>query len=305
MHVAPRQQDLAMPDAPPAPDAPFWKRLAGMVGLILLQIALFLLLAVSIKRFVLVPLFGMLPFAESTTRTLRHLISIPMVLGIYALVAGRMVRRGLPELSLRRFGLEAGGGFVAGAASMGAILGVLALLGYFRVETVGSATALPGILVPVVLLAMTEELLFRGILFRNLERVVGTWPAMVGSAVIFGALHVTNAHADLVGLLSATLGGLLVCAAYSLTGRLWLPILFHAGWNLIQPVFGVVLSGNEQMFPVFMTSRLDGPTALTGGAFGPEGSILAIGLVAALFLLGVWRLRARGPVARPVPAVPA
>jgi hypothetical protein len=71
-------------------------------------------------------------------------------------------------------------------------------------------------------------------------------------------------------------GGLLLGAAYIYSRNLWLPIAIHFAWNFMQSgIFGAITSGNEQTNSLF-TTKITGPTLITGGAFGPEGTIQAI-----------------------------
>ena len=134
---------------------------------------------------------------------------------------------------------------------------------------------------------IVEELLFRGLVFRLIERSWGTWIALACSAVPFGIIHLLNPHATVAGALAIIFeAGILLGAAYLLTRRLWLPMGLHAAWNFTQSgVFGIAVSGNEMQG--WLHSELRGPDWLSGGAFGAEGSVvaLAVCLVAGLLLL--------------------
>src|SRR5471030_2266301 len=67
--------------------------------------------------------------------------------------------------------------------------------------------------------------------------------------------------------------GILLGAAYALTGRLWLPIGLHLGWNFAEgSIFGMAVSGGSQKGSL-ITGELHGSNLLTGGVFGPEASI--------------------------------
>jgi hypothetical protein len=86
--------------------------------------------------------------------------------------------------------------------------------------------------------------------------------------------------------------GVLLGAAYALTGRLWLPIGLHIAWNFTEgSIFGMSVSGNSTAGTAadsaLLRGSLSGPQILTGGAFGPEASIVAVTvclLVAIYFL---------------------
>ena len=128
--------------------------------------------------------------------------------------------------------------------------------------------------------ACFEEILLRGVLFRIVEDSLGTWWALGISALLFGALHLGNENATWVAAAGLSLqAGVLLGAAYVVSRSLWLPIGIHWAWNGIQAgVFGGALSGNAVR--AIFTTRPRGPDALSGGAFGIEGSILATALCA-------------------------
>ncbi len=127
--------------------------------------------------------------------------------------------------------------------------------------------------------AIQEELIFRGTLFRKLERSFGSWIALTVSAILFGIIHLVTPHATLVGALAiAVTAGVLIAAVYILTRSLWWAIGIHLGWNYFEgAVYGTQLSGHS--LPGIFTSILTGPTAWSGGDFGPEAGLASILLV--------------------------
>ena len=132
----------------------------------------------------------------------------------------------------------------------------------------------PWIEVLVVFLpaAVHEELLFRGYAFQKLHR----WHrgfALIFVAFVFAALHAGNAAVSWLGLMNVFLGGVLLGLAYEKYGRLWLPIGLHLAWNMMSgPILGHEVSGYDLMATVFV-ERGNGPSWLTGGEFGIEGSV--------------------------------
>ncbi len=147
-------------------------------------------------------------------------------------------------------------------------------------------------LVPLVIViagAVQEELIFRGLLFRKLERSFGSWIALGVSAVLFGLLHIIVPNATLIGAIAIMVtAGVLIATVYILTRSLWWAIGIHVGWNFFEgPVFGTQLSGHT--LPGFFSSTMTGPVAWTGGAFGPEAGLACILLVGAVGALLCWR----------------
>ena len=133
--------------------------------------------------------------------------------------------------------------------------------------------------------AFGEELTFRGGVFRVLEDGFGTAVALIVSAGAFGLVHALNAGASIVSTAAIALeAGVFLGLAYAATRNLWLPIGLHFGWNFTEGgIFGADVSGRAY-HGVFKFS-LSGPDILTGGAFGPEASIVAIGISLAASLV--------------------
>src|SRR5581483_8176691 len=127
--------------------------------------------------------------------------------------------------------------------------------------------------------AIQEELVFRGMIFRKLERSFGSWIALVVSAILFGLLHMANANATLVSTIALIVSaGVLFPAIYILTRSLWWAIGVHLGWNFFEgPVFGSQVSGH--IMPGFFSSVITGPIAWAGGGFGPEAGLASILIV--------------------------
>ena len=187
-------------------------------------------------------------------------------------------------------------GFLLGAALLTAVVGVLAVLGSYRLLGWGaipegsSRAALLGRMTLLFLcVAIFEEVAMRGILFRLLEQGVGTWVAILVSALFFGFGHRANPGASWVSSVAiAVEAGFLFGALYAATRSLWLPIGLHWSWNLFEgPVWGSLVSGND--VPVLAHATFPGPRLLTGGAFGPEAGLPAIvlGTALALACLGI------------------
>lgn len=142
--------------------------------------------------------------------------------------------------------------------------------------------------------AYVEELLFRGIIYRMMEELTGTWIALFFSAALFGAMHAANPSATLWASVAVALeAGVLLAVLFIWTRRLWVPIGLHLGWNLAQGgVFGFNVSGQGRQG--MLQATLEGPAWLTGGAFGLEASVVAVAIctgVAAFLLYRAYRQR--------------
>lgn len=135
-------------------------------------------------------------------------------------------------------------------------------------------------LVPPLTMAFTssifEETLMRGIIFRITEEKLGSYFALIISAVLFGAMHLINPNSSLTAAIGLAIqAGLLLASAYIYSRNLWFPIAIHFAWNLTQSaIFGAKVSGNS-ISKTLITSKIEGAEWFTGGQFGPEGSIQA------------------------------
>ncbi len=194
---------------------------------------------------------------------------------VVRILEGRRVRL---EWRLARWpGLLVGLGLGAGVCVL--CFGVLMAVGVARVT--GWNPAPPGFATwwtIGIVSGIAEELMLRGIVFRLAESVLGTWLAVAASGLLFGALHLGNPHATVVGALAiAVEAGLSLALLYALTRNLWVVIGTHAAWNLLEgPVLGLVVSGNTSRGDGLLVTDMTGPDLLTGGAFGLEASLVAV-----------------------------
>jgi len=191
-------------------------------------------------------------------------------------------------------------GTLLGVALLSTTLGLMALLGVFSITGINPEAALWPILAESVMAGVVEELIVRGLVFRILEQWLGSWVALALSAALFGALHLFNPHATLFSALAIALeAGVMLAAAFVLTRRLWLPIGIHLGWNFAQGgLFGVATSGKA--YTGWLQGKLQGPELLSGGAFGAEGSVVALAVCLSAGLVLLWRARVAGQL-RPGP----
>ena len=125
--------------------------------------------------------------------------------------------------------------------------------------------------------AVAEEMISRGVIFRLIDERWNTWAALLISALFFGWGHINNDNATWWSSLAIAIeAGLLLGAAYKWSGSLWLPIGIHWTWNYTQGnIFGLAVSGGNTGESILATT-VNGPDIITGGAFGPEASIIAV-----------------------------
>lgn len=127
----------------------------------------------------------------------------------------------------------------------------------------------------------------------------GFWQAAWAASTLFGFIHTGNGGENWIGIFAAALIGFVFCVSVRLTGSLWWAIGCHAAWDWAETFFygtpdsGMVASGH------YLTTALTGNAFWSGGADGPEGSVLVLGvvlllLVALLLIYGRKRSRIIG-----------
>jgi membrane protease YdiL (CAAX protease family) len=194
-------------------------------------------------------------------------------LAAYGFSASRMGRRFLE-------------GLLAGLALLTLLIGLLWLshaIQLSRTPTDVGASTVWGVKWAVVflLVGVTEEVAMRGYLIQTLARGLNfRWGALISSA-FFMALHVPNTGEGPLGLLQVFLIGLVFSYSIWKTGALWWAVGFHFAWDWSQSfVFGVADSGLVSPGALLIAKPM-GPTWLSGGATGPEGSVLMFAVLTA------------------------
>lgn len=200
-----------------------------------------------------------------------------IVLCTYSTLFKFIEKRKISEMSTKGIVKNLTLGILVGAALQCLTLLVIYLNNGFQVLSVNPVSF---IIIPLTIaftIATFEEILIRGILFRIIEEKFGSYISLVISAIIFGALHLMNTSSSLISAICiAVSGGLLLGAAYMYSRSLWLPIAIHFTWNFMQSgIFGAITSGNEKTNSL-LTTQITGTKLITGGEFGPEGTIQAM-----------------------------
>ncbi|GIH21505.1 CPBP family intramembrane glutamic endopeptidase [Rugosimonospora africana] len=218
-----------------------------------------------------------------------------LAVSVYAWAVRWAEHRAPVEVAVKGATTRVGLGVLIGVAWFAAVIGNIAFLGGYRVHGFGSAGSPIGLFGFMAAAAVTEELMFRGVLFRLIEGRLGTWIALVLTAVLFGLWHSINPDATVWGAVAIAIeaGGTLA-AAYAATRKLWLPIGLHFGWNFAESgIFGTEVSGNGQTQGL-LHSVMSGRALVTGGQFGPEASLYSVAFGVLLTIVFMWLARRRG-----------
>jgi uncharacterized protein len=148
-----------------------------------------------------------------------------------------------------------------------------------------------------LMVAVFEESTLRGYLQFTLTRGIGFWWGALLLSLLFGFSHGTNLGESPVGLFGAAAVGMVFCLSLWYTGSLWWALGCHASWDWAESYFygtsdsGLVAQGH------LLAEHPVGQRVWSGGTTGPEGSLLALGLLAIMALLMWlwWRNKVQSP----------
>ncbi|WP_437372042.1 CPBP family intramembrane glutamic endopeptidase [Maribacter litoralis] len=144
-----------------------------------------------------------------------------------------------------------------------------------------------------VLVAILEEVLFRGYILKNLMLSFNKYIALIISSALFAIAHGANPNISLFSLTGLFLAGIALGASYIYTKNLWYPIAFHFSWNLFQSLFGFNVSGQD----IYSILEFTVPenNMVNGGQFGFEGSIFSLIIEMILVALIIYYYQVKKP----------
>jgi len=143
----------------------------------------------------------------------------------------------------------------------------------------------------IALLAGTlaVEVGFRGYAFQRLVDAMGPFMATFFMAVIFAVWRTHATPTTTAAVLFSFLFGWVLCLAALRTRALWVSWGLHFAWAAaMSMLFGLTIAGGMNYSPVFVTNPV-GPSWITGGLQGPEGSVFGL-LVGIALLIAIVRV---------------
>jgi membrane protease YdiL (CAAX protease family) len=178
-------------------------------------------------------------------------------------------------------------GYSVGLVALGLLIFGLILTGY-GIADKGTLSAAGDVrygvewFLDTLLIGFTEELLFRGYVFKTIASGAGFWWATLVTSVVFAAGHGHNPGETFIGLLQIALMGPVFCLAIRATGSIWWGIGLHGAWDYAEKyLFGTHDSGNP-CFGTLIDLVPHRNVYLSGGLTGPEGSVFGLGVPVAI-----------------------
>jgi uncharacterized protein len=137
--------------------------------------------------------------------------------------------------------------------------------------------------------AAAEEALLRGYLFQSLVEGWGALEALWLTSLVFGLLHLGNPNVAPLGFVSIVMAGMFLGVVYLKTASLWWASGAHLGWNWAHGFLAdLPVSGLNLVDAPLVEAHIQGADWVSGGAFGPEGSVVAAAVLG-LAALALWK----------------
>ncbi len=232
-------------------------------------------------------------------------------LGLVVLTWVRFVeRRSLAAIGLAGRASTFASGALTGVAMTSAIVAGTGFAGAFEVSAIAPALGHPAALASIAVLlacftvqSSVEEILFRGWMLSAVADKFGMLAGVAVSSLIFALLHFDR-HATWIFGVNIVLFAVFASVWSIRTGNILGAMGWHAGWNWVLATgFELRVTGLDAHLPALFAKMIPtGPTYLTGGAQGPEGSVFcgAILLGGIALNLALMRKRARRSPGEPV-----
>ncbi|MFH0882783.1 MAG: type II CAAX endopeptidase family protein [bacterium] len=240
----------------------------------------------------------------------RFLASGLIILFSVALVHLVMRRRGWTVYSnsgwhhgmanLRALGVGALAGFAMIAVTLAMLL--LSRAGHFTSADGNTADYFRmffPIFISISLLAIAEEVIFRGHILAKLTSLTGAAWANIVLSILFTAAHLGNEGSSILILFNIFLGSMVIGLVRFTRWGVPAAGGFHAAWNVTQVLAGATVSGETLPVPAIRLVTT-GSGLMTGGAFGSEGSIWAT-LATTMMLTALILAASRLGIERAVP----
>ncbi len=173
-------------------------------------------------------------------------------------------------------------GLLYGTSLIGAVFFIEIIAGWVRIESFNfNPVLIFSFFVLQILVAVGEEVSFRGNIFQNLADETGIKTGIILSSFMFSAIHIPSFIYSGLDIQRLTIAFIVVEILGAVASIIYLnyglvsAITFHFAWNFLQyNVFNLNTSGEG-----IMKISYTGTDMLTGGSFGPEAGVLGLIIV--------------------------
>ena len=183
-----------------------------------------------------------------------------------------------------------------GALAIAVPVALLLATGWLRFEpgepgsSLGAALAAVAVLIPA---SAWEELFVRGYAYSAIRERLGPGAAISLTSSLFGLMHFVNAGASVRAVSVVVVAGVFLGLIREATRSLYAAWAAHLAWNVVLVVvLHATVSGVTMPAPDYRLVDA-GPDWATGGTWGPEGGLFALGGIVAATCYVYWRATRR------------
>jgi CAAX protease family protein len=172
-------------------------------------------------------------------------------------------------------------GFGIGILMNTIVVGIMAILG--SIEIAEESSSIIGInamgiviifLFGFIVQGTAEETLSRGWMLQVIGSRYKPWIGVVISTIFFAFVHLGNSGVNPASVINLILVSLLLILFVMNDGSLWFACAWHSSWNWVMGnVYGLSVSGSGEKVSIFDLNTT-GNEIISGGGFGPEGSLV-------------------------------
>ncbi len=253
-----------------------------IIGIILVNVPTFLLRSMAQLLMSFLSIYN-----ETVIAVVIFSVRLATVFFVYKFFTKIIEKRRVNELSLDISALkEFRYGDLVGFVSIITVLGLMWLLGNYSINGINNSATIFKSFLHNFFFAFLQDIVYFLIVFRIIEKSLGSWIAVVITTIIFGFKHLLfPGYTVWSGITQAFEAGILFSAFFMITGRIWLLFGFHFIWNFIE--YGFILGFKPEGLIGLFKSEFFGSNLITGIPVGIEASILTfvIGTGLGLYVL--------------------
>ena len=192
-------------------------------------------------------------------------------------------------------------GFGVGIFMVTVVVGIIALFGNVEVvDESPNTTGIDSLLIVLLFLGgfiiqgACEEILSRGWMLQVIGARYWPWLGVILSSLLFAILHLGNMGITVMPVVNLVLFGLFMAMYVMKDSNLWAVCGWHSSWNwMLGNVYGLSVSGFGEKVTIFDLNT-SGNELISGGGFGPEGSLVtSVVLIIGILLLSYIILKSK------------
>ena len=260
-----------------------------IIGIVLVNVPTFILR--SIAQFIL---SSFSVSNETTIAVVIFCVRLITVYFAYILFVRIFEKRKADELSFdistfKEFSL---GGLI-GLMTITVVIGLMWIMGSYSIIGINNSATVLDSFFYNFFFAFLQDIVYFAIIYRIIEKSLGSAIAVVIASVILGFKHLLFPGYTIWSALAQTIeAGVLFSAFFILTRRIWLLFGFHFMWNFIQT--GVIGDPKIRELKSIFISNYSGSNIITGKPVGLEASILTFIIGTGLGIYFLYRVYKKG-----------